>query len=264
VETGEVQLTAKAMGEGGLAVCAEQEYPGRLLRCRGMPRTGVLAITADEVALRGSVAGFAGRPVVSGCSSEGPPGGSLQVEWRTEAAPRTSRPATLPSLQSSTMSAWMPPGRSTGTLFPARRQLLIRQVDIRRIHLGIVCNPHGPISHASPPTERRRCALSCMPRWGRRTWSVWSGTGRSVRGAQSFGWTAGRGRAGVVLVSRGIRDVQPFRCRRAMWWCGAAGVWVSGWRYFRGRRSEPSPAAGGWSGRLPSRQLPIWSTESGR
>ena len=27
VETGEVQLTAKAMGEGGLAVCAEQEYP---------------------------------------------------------------------------------------------------------------------------------------------------------------------------------------------------------------------------------------------
>ena len=42
------------------------------------------------------------------------------------------------------------------------------------------------------------------------------------------------------------------------------GVMVSGWRYCRNRQSEPSPAAGKWSGRLPSRQLPIWSTESGR
>jgi hypothetical protein len=68
--------------------------------------------------------------------------------------------------------------------------------------------------------------------------------------------------AGVVLVSRGIRDVQPFRCRRATWRCG--GLLVSGWRYCRDRRREPSPVAGGWSGRLPSRQLSIWSTESGR
>ena len=30
------------------------------------------------------------------------------------------------------------------------------------------------------------------------------------------------------------------------------------------RRRESSPVAGGWSGRLPSRQLPIWSTGSGR
>jgi hypothetical protein len=229
-----------------------------------MPRTGVLAITADEVALRGSVAGFAGSPVVSGCSGEGPPGGSSQVGVENRSGAQdleTSHLAVPPVEHDVGLDA---SGKINRDAIPARRQLLIRQVDIRRIHLGIVCNPHGPISHASPPTERRRYALSCMPRWGRRTSSVWSGTGRSVRGAQSFGWTAGRGRAGVVLVSRGIRDVQPFRCRRATWWCGAAGVWVSGWRYFRGRRSEPSPAAGGWSGRLPSRQLPIWSTESGR
>ena len=44
--------------------------------------------------------------------------------------------------------------------------------------------------------------------------------------------------------------------------CG--GLLVSGWRYCRDRRREPSPVAGGWSGRLPSRQLSIWSTESGR
>src|SRR6266568_2219520 len=32
----------------------------------------------------------------------------------------------------------------------------------------------------------------------------------------------------VVLMSRGIRDVQRFRCRRAAWWCGAAGFWSVG------------------------------------
>jgi WD domain, G-beta repeat len=46
--------------------------------------------------------------------------------------------------------------------------------------------------------------------------------------------------------------------------CDAAGFLVSGWRCCRDRGREPSPVAGGWSGRLPSRRLPILSTEPGR
>lgn len=40
-------------------------------------------------------------------------------------------------------------GRINRDAIPARRQLLIRQIDLRRIHLGIVSNPHGPIIHGS-------------------------------------------------------------------------------------------------------------------
>jgi len=41
------------------------------------------------------------------------------------------------------------PGRIDRDAIAARRQLLICQVDIRRIHLGIVGNPHVYIIHNS-------------------------------------------------------------------------------------------------------------------
>src|SRR6266496_3247245 len=52
-------------------------------------------------------------------------------------------------------------GRIDRDAIPPRRQLLIRQIDIRRIHLGIVGNPHGPIIHRSCQGGSKEAALMC-------------------------------------------------------------------------------------------------------